>query len=152
MSLSFIEEMSHLAQKKSAEHKLSLAERRLQRKDFLYYKLTKLYHSKIMESIKYQASRGKLELYMNFNKLDFKANFPGLGNPSYVCRDWLNEICTPYSKYLHCEDLDVSRDCLNGLKFNVWNNKTFTVYFRWPQNKTDKIYLSAPPPSPNNKY
>ena len=160
MNMSFIEEMSYLAQQKSLEKQLSLPEKKQRRKTELYYQLTKKYHHRIYQAIVFASSHGKLELYMNFSKDEFKANFPGLGSPRYVCSDWLKEMCTSHSKYLNSDErgFGYQLTCFKGLKFDVWNNRAFTVHFTWPEHKTKETSMnnlfyntSAPPPSPRDR-
>ena len=86
---------------------------------------------------------GKREKYMNFDYNDFKANFPGLGKPYEVCIRWLtemtkeNSVYVPYKLNLDQQIIysDITKnpikDHFAGLKFDVWNNKNFTVHFTW---------------------
>ena len=123
MSISFIEEMTRVAHKNN----ISFAEKKQQRKNELFNHLTEKYHESIKQAIKLASSHGKTEKHINFEKEDFKANFPGLGNPKKVCEDWLKELCTPQSPALQG-----NKTCFIGLKFDVWYNFAFTVHFTWP--------------------
>ena len=40
------------------------------------------------------------EKYINFDRNQFKANYPGLPIPAEVKKLWLAEMCNPNSKYL----------------------------------------------------
>lgn len=91
--------------------------------------LTQKYLKNTRESIIRAAKKGLTEKYINFTRDDFKANFPGLGTPKEVERDWLTEMCNPESKYL--KDENVKRLCLDGINFDIWNNGSFTTHFTW---------------------
>ena len=109
-----------------------LAERRAEvRRDELLIALTNKYLLDVRANILCAAKKGFREKYMNFNRRDFKVNFPGLGTPAQVQRDWLNEMCNPESKYI-LEDPDTGKKLtLEGICSDVWNNANFTTVFTW---------------------
>ena len=98
----------------------------------MYKKLTEKYHSIIKNGIISAAKQGKREKYINFDKNDFKANFPGLGYPKDIQENWLEDVITnPSSDFLPRHyDTDMPEH-LNGLIYEIWNNKKFTTKFSW---------------------
>ena len=76
---------------------------------------------------------------MNFDKNDFKANFPGLGYPKEFMRSWFDELSDPNSKYLpdiyikdYFEYSDSKKKIsLQGIDISIWNNGSNTVVFKW---------------------
>lgn len=109
-------------------------------KDELYFCLTRKYYKNIVNSMLYKASFGEFILYYNFDKEDFKANYPGLGTPKQVCINWLNCLVSLDSKYLD------GNNSLIGIDFEVWNNGSFTTKFSW--NNPYTYFPNPPPPSP----
>lgn len=129
-----------------------------EREHQLMTNLTTKYHKSIKDAL-YNAAliSGVREKYMNFEYEDFKANFPGLGKPKDVCKRWLEEMCNPESEYLpfknpeyfdsiyltHFDNSEyqidynidnkslTTRDHFSGIKFDIWNNRAFTVHFTW---------------------
>lgn len=93
--------------------------------------LTAKYYWGVRNSIEHASKLGLKEKYMNFDRLDFKADFPGLGNPRSFQRCWLDEMCNPESAYVPV-NLDTGKqDHFQGLNFDVWNNGAFTTHFTW---------------------
>jgi len=134
---SFINNMQNLAidsSNKNDDNKKIKEEEQKKRmdekKDALMIKLTDLYHEKIRSAIERASLNGSREKYMNFNYDDFKANFPGMGNPRAVQREWLNEMVNPTSKYLNIGE-DTEKACFSGLKSDIWGNGKFTTHFTW---------------------
>jgi hypothetical protein len=107
-------------------------EERARVRDEIMTRLTDKYLVEVRESIMRAAKKGYREKYINFNREDFKANFPGLGTPPELERDWLKEMCNPNSKYLAGDEAgDVRRPTLEGIDAEVWNNGKFTTKFSW---------------------
>ena len=98
-------------------------------RDELFTFLTEKYLNDVRESIFRAAKKGAREKYMNFNRDDFKANFPGMGTPAQVQKAWLEEMCDPDSKYI-IED-GGKKFTLEGIEADVWNNGKFTTKFSW---------------------
>ena len=97
----------------------------------LFTALTDKYLVDVRESILRAAKKGLREKYINFNREDFKANFPGLGTPAEVQREWLIEMCNPESKYMLESVQDGTKLTLEGINADVWNNAKFTTVFKW---------------------
>ncbi len=134
-------------------------EAKFYRENELMTNLTKKYHSLVKKALWDSALiAGKREKYMNFEREDFKANFPGLGTPKDVCQRWLSEMTKINSPYLPFKPLPLStnwgsdpsfeniaaladsqfsvstpptKDHFAGINFDVWNNKNFTIHFTW---------------------
>ena len=70
--------------------------------------------------------------FLNFDRYDFKANFPGIGYPKDIQQCWLDDVITnPSSDFLPRHyDTDMPEH-LNGLIYEIWNNKKFTTKFSW---------------------
>jgi len=98
----------------------------------MYKELTDKYHKIIKNGIVSAAKKGKREKYINFDRNDFKANCPGLGYPKDMQQNWLDEVITnPSSDFLpRYYDTDMPEH-LNGLNYEIWNNKNFTTKFTW---------------------
>jgi len=104
---------------------------------FVY--LTDKYFEIIIISIFHKSNKGERVKYMNFDKNDFKANFPGLGYPKEFMRSWFNELSDPNSKYLpdiyikdYFEYSDSKKKIsLQGIDISIWNNGSNTVVFKW---------------------
>ena len=157
--MTFIERMRDMATDEEAVAKTyadELEYNKNVRKERLFYSLTFKYYDKIKEGIENASKHGRQYLYMNFNREDFKANFPGLGNPSKIQRQWLSELCNPNSKYLEgcswkqsisnknvkdshsvfykhknkTQDT-IKKESFEGLNYDVWNNAKFTTVFSW---------------------
>ena len=99
-------------------------------RDELFTALTEKYLVEVRGSILRAAHKGYREKYINFSRDDFKANFPGLGNPAEVQRAWLTEMCNPTSKYMKTDE-DGNYLTLEGIEADVWNNQKFTTLFKW---------------------
>ena len=98
-------------------------------RDELFTVLTEKYLNDVRESIFRAAKKGSREKYINFNRDDFKANFPGMGTPAQVQKAWLTEMCNPDSKYMI--EVDGKKLTLEGIEADVWNNGKFTTKFSW---------------------
>jgi len=98
------------------------------------YELTAIYYEDLKNAIENKSNKGESELYYNLSWEHFKFNLPNTGKPSKMCRVWLNHMCNPESMYL-CEGVQngkiIYRDHFKGLRFDVWNNASFTVHFTW---------------------
>ena len=98
------------------------------------YELTAIYYADLKKAIEYKSKKGLRVLHYNLSWDHFKFNLPNTGNPPKMCRAWLNQMCNPESMYL-CEDVQNGvisyRDHFQGLHFDVWNNRAFTVHFTW---------------------
>lgn len=100
-------------------------------RDELFTALTEKYLVDVRESILRAAKKGYREKFINFDRVDFKANFPGLGTPPEVQRAWLKEMCDPESKYMLEDPEDGKKLTLEGIDADVWNNGKFTTVFKW---------------------
>jgi hypothetical protein len=118
---------------KIAKDKLERFEkRRLEKKEELFKFLTDKYHSIIRRAILQAAHSGKREKYINFNKNDFKANFPTLGYPYEIQKIWLDEVITnPSSDILPRHNENDMPIHFSGLNYDIWNNSSFTTHFTW---------------------
>jgi len=99
-------------------------------KDHKFKELVNKYYQKIINSILNAAKRGISKVYINFDKEDFKANFPGLGNPRQFQRLWLEELSKPDSEYIPVDEKG-NKKSFQGISFDIWNNRCFTTVFRW---------------------
>ena len=106
-------------------------ERREKVKHEKFVFLTKKYHEVIMFGLDHAASRGKYEKYINFDREDFKANCPGLGNPREFQALWLSEMTNPESSYVPINPLTGEKRDFQGIKYDIWNNGAFTTVFTW---------------------
>ena len=134
----FIEEMRVLANNQAniIEHMKKIKQKRFEKKrasviDERFIFLTKKYYNAIGLEIYRTATTGRTEKYMNFEREDFKVNFPGLGNPAAFQQLWLEEICNPDSKYIPTNPETNEKIHFKGLEFDVWNNRAFTTVFSW---------------------
>ena len=98
-------------------------------RDELFTFLTEKYLNDVRGSIFRAAKKGERVKYINFNRDDFKANFPGMGTPAQVEKAWLTEMCDPESKYII--ENDGKKLTLEGIEADVWNNGKFTTKFSW---------------------
>lgn len=99
-------------------------------KDKMFTELTDIHLVKVRNSILNAAKKGAQKKYINFNREDFKANFPGMGTPAQVQKEWLKEMCNPQSKYIITDD-EGKKLTLEGISADVWNNAKFTTVFSW---------------------
>lgn len=146
--MSFADKMRTTSDDKMAEIEAIIADKVAARKlhqegredevrNEMFVALTTKYHDTIKRGINNAAKAGKREKYMNFARDDFKANCHGLGFPQQVQTDWLKEMCNPDSKYLpvaeEANDWWAEGDKMHfqGVEYDVWNNKAFTVVFKW---------------------
>ena len=129
---SFVDYLIQLSNENQKKNKELHEKLLLEKKDEMYKKLTEKYHSIIKNGIISAAKQGKREKYINFDKNDFKANFPGLGYPKDIQENWLEDVITnPSSDFLPRHyDTDMPEH-LNGLIYEIWNNKKFTTKFSW---------------------
>ena len=146
--MSFAEKMRTTSTEKKAEIETMIAEKVAAReskqqdraaevRDELFTSLTAKYHDTIKRGINNAARIGKREKFINFARDDFKANCHGVGFPQQVQADWLKEMCNPDSKYLPLAEeandwwVEGEKMHFQGVEFDVWNNKAFTVVFSW---------------------
>lgn len=132
------EEIEAMIAEKVATREAKQKERAAQVCDELFTNLTAKYHDTIKRGINNAARNGKREKFINFAREDFKANCYGVGFPQQVQTKWLDEMCNPESKYLPLADesntdwwAEGEKMHFKGVEFDVWNNKAFTVVFRW---------------------
>lgn len=147
-NVSFAEKMRATSAEKKTEIEANIAlkvtaaqakriERTNQVRDELFTTLTNKYHDTIKRGICNAARNGKNAKYINFTRDDFKANCHGIGFPQHVLADWLREMSNPDSKYLPIASSDDNwwnqgdKMHFQGILFDVWNNKAFTVVFTW---------------------
>lgn len=146
--MSFAEKMRSTSTEKKAEIEAMIAEKVAARevkqeeraaevRDELFTSLTAKYHDTIKRGINNAARNGKREKFINFARDDFKANCHGVGFPQQVQAAWLKEMCNPESKYLPLAEeandwwVEGEKMHFQGVDFDVWNNKAFTVVFSW---------------------
>ena len=146
--MSFAEKMRSTSTEKKAEIEAMIAEKVAAReakqeeraaevRDELFTSLTAKYHDTIKRGINNAARNGKREKFINFARDDFKANCHGVGFPQQVQAAWLKEMCNPDSKYLPLAEeandwwVEGEKMHFQGVDFDVWNNKAFTVVFSW---------------------
>lgn len=98
---------------------------------FVY--LTDKYFEIIIISIFHKSNKGERVKYMNFDKNDFKANFPGLGYPNDFIKLWLDELTDYESSYLPIDEENQEKISLQGIECNViyYNNHHITIKFQW---------------------
>ena len=145
--MSFAQKLANIAS--SSQHSItqSMKDKEAERKAFqtraqdrydeLMIALTQKYARRTYDSLVQAAQKGYTEKYINFDRKDFMANFPGLGNPKQVQKSWLNEMMNPQSKYL-INDNDGNSLVFDGIRFDIWNNGSFTTHFLWgkaPRNR-----------------
>ena len=126
-------ERSKVVDEERAEKQKRFEEARDKRLDDMMVKLTEKYHHLLKKGLEQAAHGGRREKYMNFERDDFKANFPTLGTPADMASRWLCEVVTEDSKYLPFKEGsdDKEREHFKGLQFDVWNNGAFTIHFTW---------------------
>ena len=130
-------EIEEVIARKVAAKEAKHSERIVEVRDQLFAKLTDKYHETIKRGINNAVRNGKQEKYINFSRDDFKANCNGVGFPQQVQEDWLKEMCNPDSKYLPLATEtnefwhEGEKMHFQGVDFDVWNNKAFTVVFKW---------------------
>ena len=136
--MSFAEQMRNIAveaeainTKRSEETPEEFEKRMATTRDEKYKFLTTKYFDTILRGITNAAKKGNRERYINFERDDFKANCKGLGYPSQFQRAWLEELQNPESKYLEEFQTADNKVSLEGIEFDVWNNKAFTTVFKW---------------------
>lgn len=136
-SMSFAEQMKYIAitnkqqqEKTNLAHHENLKKRQEYVKDYLFKILSDKYLITIHNAIKHAAQNGKRNKYINFTRDDFKANCPGLGGTVAFQALWLNEITNSNSKYL-VEDSNGNKIHISGIKYDIWNNGSFTTVFSW---------------------
>lgn len=109
--------------------------------DKMMVSLTFMYYNMVKLAIEHASKRGKCYVHINFDKNNFKANFPNL-SPRQVLELWLQEICNPNSKYLNPSinsgfksNITLpKKESLEGMKWDIWNNYKFTVVLCWDEN------------------
>jgi hypothetical protein len=133
-SCTFIEQLIEISNKKNNTNinKKNFNIKKNIREEELFKFLTNKYHKLIKDGITDSANKGKREKYINFDRNDFKANFPSLGYPNEVQKRWLEQVITnPSSSILPMNESNDIPDHLNGLNYEIWNNKAFTTHFSW---------------------
>ena len=98
--------------------------------DFLMQRATTKYYDSLSKALIKKAREVKTgtrvaKVYFNFCYEDFKANVSGMGKPSKILEDWIKEMTNPKSIYLD------GRPDFEGLQYDIWNNRSFTVVFSW---------------------
>ena len=130
--LASISEASRILIDTEMEHKkakdMIFLKRQEEQYDALMHFLTKKYAKRTQDSLIRAAQKGKSEAYINFDRNDFKVNFPGLGDPKKNQRNWLNEMKNPDSKYVI---QNAGNIILDGISADIWNNGAFTTRFSW---------------------
>ena len=127
-------ERSKVVDEERAEKQKRFLEAKEKRFDEMLTKLTDKYHPLLKKGLEQAARKGQREKYMNFERDDFKANFPTLGTPAEMASRWLCEVATEDSKYLPFKqdnENNNEREHFKGLNFDIWNNGAFTIHFTW---------------------
>ena len=131
------DEIEKATEEKNAAREKMIKERAEEVRTDMFNKLTAKYHDTIKRGICNEAKKGKNVKYINFARDDFKANCQGLGFPQQLKTNWLNEMCNPESEFLPTAKEDDEwwsagdKMHFQGVTFDVWNNKAFTVVFKW---------------------
>ena len=136
MMMSFIERMRLTANNEFIVSETYRKERECamaKRKHEMFTELTEKYYLYIKKAIVEASLHGKTTKYMNFFREDFKANFDGLGKPCEFQKMWLEELCNPDSSYIPIDPITNKKEHFEGLKFEVWNNRSFTTVFTWEE-------------------
>ena len=131
--MAFIEKMITLSTEKkivideyNEQSKKIFEEARDKRVNKIMVFLTEKYHDEVKRAIMQASTSGRREKHMNFNRDDFKANFPTLGSPAIILNRWLTEMTSPDSPYVPMGAEPGTKDHFDKLKFNVWN---ILIYF-----------------------
>lgn len=124
-------ERSKIVEEEQSEKQKRFEESKAKRVDEIMTRLTEKYHPLLKKGLTQAAHAGRREKYMNFERDDFKANFPTLGTPGEMAVRWLQEMVKEDSKYLPFRDGTEDREHFKGLEFDVWNNAAFTIHLKW---------------------
>lgn len=125
-------ERAKVVELESGEKRKRFEEAKEKRLDEIMTMLTDKYHPLLKKGLEQAAHAGRREKYINFQRDDFKANFPTLGTPAEMASRWLCEMTKEDSKYLPLKDDESGdREHFKGLDFDVWNNAVFTIKFTW---------------------
>lgn len=131
-SESFGEELSNTAKvnsimiEKEKEYKQNIFDKKVEnRYNELMEFLTEIYYHSVVSCLKFNAEKGKMEAFMNFNYDNFKANMPTMGKPREIQRNWIEEMKNPNSIFLK------GKRPLEGINYDCWGNRSFTVHFTW---------------------
>ena len=124
-------ERSKIVEEEQSEKQKRFEESKAKRVDEIMTRLTEKYHPLLKKGLNQAAHAGRREKYMNFERDDFKANFPTLGTPGEMAVRWLQEMVKEDSKYLPFREGTEDREHFKGLEFDVWNNKAFTIHLKW---------------------
>jgi len=127
-------ERAKVVELESGEKRKRFEEAKEKRLDEIMTMLTDKYHTLLKKGLEQAAHAGRREKYMNFDRDDFKANFPTLGTPVDMASSWLCEMIKEDSKFLPLKDIesgDGEREHFKGLEFDIWNNGAFTIKFTW---------------------
>ena len=124
-------ERSKIVEEEQSEKQKRFEESKAKRVDEIMTRLTEKYHPLLKKGLTQAAHAGRREKYMNFERDDFKANFPTLGTPGEMAVRWLQEMVKEDSKYLPFREGTEDRDHFKGLEFDVWNNAAFTIHLKW---------------------
>ena len=124
-------ERSTIVEELAAEKKKRFEESKSKRIDEILTRLTEKYHPLLKKGLNQAAHAGRREKYMNFERDDFKANFPTLGTPGNIALRWLQEMIKEASPYLPFKGESEEREHFKGLEFDIWNNKAFTIHLKW---------------------
>ena len=82
----------------------------------LLNELADKYYLKIIAIIKKATLEGQVHAYINFNRIELFQT--GLGKPEKICNDIFALIIKQHPH-------------LEGLKHDIWNNGSFTIYLKW---------------------
>lgn len=124
-------ERSKIVEEEQSEKQKHFEESKSKRLDEIMTRLTEKYHPLLKKGLSQAAHAGRREKYMNFERDDFKANFPTLGTPVEMAVRWIQEMVKEDSKYLPFREGTEDREHFKGLEFDVWNNKAFTIHLKW---------------------
>ena len=133
-NMSFIQsciEKAEIKQNYDVMAQYEAQQHRIQVFDDKMHTITDMYYNPLKDAILYKSERGIQELYFNFGYDYFKFNIHNTGNPRKMCSIWISEMTNPESKYLIDNETGIKRQHLQGLKWNVWGNGSFTTRFTW---------------------
>jgi hypothetical protein len=125
-----IKEEQREREKIALEKKQAFLEKQRARYNELITKLTSKHAKNLRDNFIKAAKGGKSHMLMYFDREEFKANFPGLGNPYEFALKWLNEMSNPNSTFLITDDLG-KKICFEGIRHSIRCNGSFTVLFNW---------------------
>ncbi len=94
--------------------------------------LTVKYYPMVCNAVHQASCNGKRELYIYFDRRDFGFPQPGKPKikPASVCCAWIKDMQEECPVYVP-KTLNGEFRSLKGIRWDVWNNQSFTVHFTW---------------------